>query len=301
MLRSFVSARALDSLDHSLAMVVHVVFAAGILSTAAPWSAVLPEGALLVPVEYRPFSSSKPEAAVDFASTAALRLLSEALNLSASNTTYALAGHSAGGVAVYQSLDFLTLLTEDPSRGFKEILGLAESCLPEPEVEELKGRLARTTRPLLPVAVLSFEGSLMPCDVDGWAADWALSTTPPKDEHWIQPALEDPGSQWTWFMARACCRSLMERCAADPPVHLRSISQFLLLPAGPRFFYVAGAESKKRNDMVFPALKKASAGSPGRLELKEIPHAGHNMHRDAPEAVRLIFSEAFDLQAQHLV
>ena len=30
----------------------------------------------------------------------------------------------------------------------------------------------------------------MPCDVDGWAVDWALSTTPPKGEHWIQSALE---------------------------------------------------------------------------------------------------------------
>ncbi|CAE7649737.1 unnamed protein product [Symbiodinium sp. CCMP2592] len=278
-------------------MVVHVVFAAGILSTAAPWSAVLPEGARLVPVEYRPFCSSEPEAAVDFASTAALRLLSEALNLSASNTTYALAGHSAGGLPEPGLLGF--------ARGGPEP-GLQRN--PRPGGELLAGARGGRAEGSIgegdetnSVAVLSFEGSLMPCDVDGWAADWALSATPPKDEHWIRPALEDPGSQWTWFMARACCRSLMERCAADPPVHLRSIAQFLQLPEGPRFFYVAGAESKKRNDVVFPALKKASAGSPGRLELKEIPHAGHNMHRDAPKAVRTIFSEAFDSQAQNLV
>mmetsp|Transcript_56446 Transcript_56446/g.101499 ORF Transcript_56446/g.101499 Transcript_56446/m.101499 type:complete len:105 (+) Transcript_56446:3-317(+) len=100
-------------------------------------------------------------------------------------------------------------------------------------------------------------------------------------------------------MARACCRSLMERCASSPPLHLDSIHRYLQIPAGPRFFYVAGAQSKKRNDIVFPALTNASTGTlPGRLEIKEIPNAGHNMQRDAPEAVKQIFHEALVLPAQ---
>ncbi|CAE7389929.1 wc-1 [Symbiodinium pilosum] len=285
----------IEKFEEAVAMVVHVVFAAGILSTAAPWSSVLPEDAVLVPVEYRPFSRSQPEASVDFASTATLRVLSQALNLSATNVSYAVAGHSAGGAAVYQSMELLALLSTDRDRGSKEILDLAASSLPESEVAELRARLQSAPPKPLPVAAFSFEGSLMPCDVDGWAADWALSPKPLESEDWILPAMEAPSSQWTWFMARACCRSLMERCAASPPAHLHSITQFMQLAEGPRFFYVAGALSKKRNDVVFPALKHAAAATPKRLEIKEIPHAGHNMMHDQPEAVKQIFREAFEL------
>lgn len=145
----------------------------------------------------------------------------------------------------------------------------------------------------LPVAVVSFEGTLMSCDVEGWADEWANTSQCPGDD-WVKKALANPSSFWTWPMASSCSGSLWERCAVEkPPRHLASIKHWLQLRGSPGLVYVAGEDSSKRNKVVFPALQHLadSCGQADRMMLEEVPHAGHNLHRDAPEAVKAILKK----------
>ncbi|CAE8608268.1 unnamed protein product [Polarella glacialis] len=160
------------------------------------------------------------------------------------------------------------------------------------ELAELFTRLAGRS-PSMPVAAFSFERSLMPCDMEGWAQEWAHATKPPDG---IEKDCKQPGSHWTWPMVKACAGSLCANCASSPPRQLASTQRWLELPQGPRFIYVAGAKSSKRNNVVFPALKsvlQSSEAPDDRLQIEEIPHSGHGIDMDAPAEVRKIIAAAF--------
>jgi len=276
---------------------VPIAFVPGILSLAQSWSVTMPEGSRLVPVEYRPMAAGDVTAGTfgDFIGVMALRLLAVGLRLGASGP-WAMGAHSAGGPAVYQCLDYLAQM--QAPNGTSEILrsAAAASWLPEEDLETLSAAVEALggKAPRLPEAVMSFEGSLMPCDVLGWAEDWAKMSDPPGDS-WIKQAIDDPQSQWTWDMARECSGALVARCASEPPRHLASISSWLRLHRSPGFIYVAGSRSEKRNKDVFPALRNLAMEDVAQLRIEEIPGAGHNLHREAPNAVRNIIASAVGL------
>merc|ERR1712061_818163 len=103
-----------------------------------------------------------------------------------------------------------------------------------------------------PEAVFSFEGSLILCEVESWAEDWAARATPPDDE-WVHVELVNPLSKWTWPMARACAGSLWRRCGQECPArHLMSIERWLALLESPCLVYVAGERSSWCRQYVFP-------------------------------------------------
>lgn len=198
---------------------------------------------------------------------------------------------------IYHCLDMLADMQE-PS-GSAELLQAAQEVLSEEDFAEFGDAVhaLEGAPPRLPVAVFSFEGSLMSCDVDGWAEDWAEQPEPPKGEDWIEEALNDPLSEWTWDMARHCCGSLVARCACDPPRHLASIERWLRLPGSPGFVYVAGKQSKASNKVVFPALREIAvrSSSEKRLQIFEIPGSGHNLNHDAPDRVRDMIAKVLGL------
>lgn len=274
---------------------VAFAFVPGILSVTEPWSAVMPDGCRLVPVEYHPevADASLNVAAGDFVDVAALRLLRSLLGLAATGA-WAVGAHSAGGTVLYQCLDFFMQLQE-PS-GADALLHHGKHLLPHSEFSELIAAVhAHHGRPpSTPLAVLIFEGTLMPCDVEGWADDWATMQRPP-DEQWIRDALSNPDSKWTWDMARLCAGACYSRCASEPPRHLATLRSWLALSTSPGITYVAGERSASRNERVFPALRNLSHAGGALLQIIEVKGAGHNMHRDAPGAVRDIIAGAMGL------
>lgn len=284
-----------------MADLIQLAFVPGILSLCGPWSGALPAGLKLAPVEWHPSGADDPTATGrsfgepgDLVEVAALRLLVVAVQFSVAGTPWALACHSAGGAVVYRCLDLLGDLVRYPN-ATEAIAESSRLWLPPGEAQILVDDLmVLKGRPLkLPIAVLSFEGTLMPCDVKGWAEEWSNTSTCPRDD-WVKKALADPSSSWTWPMARACSGSLWEQCAVEkPPRHLASIEQWLRLPGSPGFVYVAGEKSSKRNQIVFPALRRVadSSGYPDKLMIEEVPTSGHNLHRDAPDAVKAILKD----------
>ena len=141
--------------------------------------------------------------------------------------------------------------------------------------------------PTPPVAALSFEGTLLPCDVDGWADEWARSVTP---FDWLSGDLHAPGSPWTWRMVRACAASLSSTCRSEH--NLDGLRLWLKIPQGPPFFYIAGANPVERNEIVLPVLRGllgASKGSGHRILV--IENAGHMMEDDAPEEIRRLVAK----------
>ncbi|CAE8625146.1 unnamed protein product [Polarella glacialis] len=281
------------------------VFVPGIVGIANSWEATMPSSVSIVPVDYCPSAAEHCGAGEpgDFTEVAAYRMLTKIINVSlaaaASGKPWAFGGHSAGGAVVYRCMDHLASLITEPVASARAISSEGMRWLPAEEgleLSELCTRLAGRP-PSMPTAAFSFEGSLMPCDVAGWAQAWAEAAEPPdglKEED-----LDQPGSHWTWPMVKACAGSLCANCDSSPPKQLASIQRWLELPQGPRFIYVAGAtgNSAKRNEVIFPALKSVlqSSGAPDdRLQIEVIPNAGHGMNNDAPGEVRKIIAAAFD-------
>jgi pimeloyl-ACP methyl ester carboxylesterase len=220
------------------------------------------------------------------------------LKFAAASTPYALGCHSAGGPVVYRCLDLLSDLVQDPKAN-EIIASSARSWLPADEGRELADALSavRQSKLQLPVAVISFEGTLLHCDVEGWADDWAKSDKE-WSEDWIRNTFADPYSQWTWPLSQACCGSLWERCKKDEPArHLASIKQWLQLPNSPGLIYAAGAKSSKRNQHIFPALRTISdsCGKKHKMLIEEVKDAGHNLSRDKPESVKAIIDKALSV------
>lgn len=282
--------------------VVQLAFVPGVLGVASSWSHVLPPGCNLIPVDYKPSAADRAQGnrtgglPGDFVDVAALRLLSVCFWLAASGQPWAIGGHSAGGAVVYRCLDYLAELAGDGyNSAYKAVQEQARKWLPAEEVDELASRLQALSgqRIPLPLAVFSFEGSLVAADVEGWADDWAARTEP-LDEDWCQEVLEDPAADWTWPMASSCAASLWARCEATPPRHLASISRWLQVPGSPGLVYVAGENSADRNAKVFPALTEAAAaaGAGMLLQIVELKGAGHGMETDAPAAVRCAVATA---------
>mmetsp|Transcript_29135 Transcript_29135/g.52177 ORF Transcript_29135/g.52177 Transcript_29135/m.52177 type:complete len:291 (-) Transcript_29135:69-941(-) len=282
------------------------VFVPGIVSVANSWEPTMPSSVSFVPVDYHPSAAEQRGAGEpgDFFEVAAYRMLTTILKVSlaaaASGKPWAFGGHSAGGAVVYRCMDHLASLIAEPVASARAISAEGMRWLPAEEgleLAELFTRLAGRS-PSMPVAAFSFEGSLMPCDVEGWAQEWADATKPPDG---IEKDCKQPGSHWTWPMVKACSGCLCADCASSPPRQLASIQRWLELPQGPRFIYVAGAKSFKRNNIVFPALKSVlqSSGAPDdRLQIEEIPHSGHGMDMDAPAEVRKIIAAAFDSEQE---
>jgi len=172
-------------------------FVPGILSVSSSWASLMPQGVSLLPVDYRPSDAEYRDvrgASVDFVEIAAYRLLSKILTLSASGKPWVLAGHSAGGAVVYRCMGHFASLLMTPevsalaiTKGAGRFLLSREGKKLSRLLEDLGGK----PPPNPPVAVLSFEGTLLPCDVDGWADEWARSDAPLEG---ILEDLEMPGS-----------------------------------------------------------------------------------------------------------
>ncbi|CAE8634188.1 unnamed protein product [Polarella glacialis] len=288
--------------QQKLACSASFVFVPGIVSIANSWEATMPSGVCIVPVDYYPSAAEQRGAGEpgDFTEVAAYRMLTTILKVSlaaaASGKPWAFGGHSAGGAVVYRCMDHLASLITEPLAFARAISSEGIRWLPAEEGLELLELFTRLAGrpPSMPIAAFSFEGSLMPCDVEGWAQEWAEATESPDG---LKEDLDQPGSQWTWPMVKACAGSLIANCDSSPPRQLASIQRWLELPQGPRFIYMAGAKSSKRNNIIFPALKSVlqSSGAPDdRLQIKVIPNAGHGMEWDAPDGVRKIIAAAFD-------
>ncbi|CAE8724598.1 unnamed protein product [Polarella glacialis] len=279
------------------------VFVPGSVYVANSWEATMPSSVCMVPVDYYPSAAEQRGAGEpgDVTEVAAYRMLTKILHISlaaaASGKPWAFGGHSSGGVVVYRCMDHLASLITEPLAAAVAISSEGMKWLPAEEgleLSELFTRLAGRP-PSMPIAAISFEGSLMQCDVEGWAQEWAEAAEPPNG---TKPYLETPGSHWTWPMVRACAGSLCANFDSSPPRQLASIQRWLELPQGPRFIYVAGSDgnSTKRSNVIFPALKSVlqSSGAPDdRLQIKIIPNAGHEMNHDAPAEVHKIIAAAF--------
>lgn len=288
---------------------VQLAFVPGIMSLAKSWDKVVPEGVKLVPVEWRPSGADDPKSwnsiagrefggPGDAIEVAALRLLLVALKFAAASTPYALACHSAGGPVVYRCLDLLSDLVQDP-KADEIIADSSRSWLPEDEGRELADALSELKHPKLelPMAVISFEGTLLHCDVEGWADDWANSDEE-WDEIWIKETFADPYSKWTWPLSQACCGSLWERCKKDEPArHLASIKRWLQLPNSPGLIYAAGEQSSERNQHIFPVLRDVSESCrrSDKLLVEEVKKAGHNLNHDEPDSVKAIIDKALSV------
>lgn len=260
---------------------LNFAFVPGLLQTSTPWQPLMPDSVVLVPVEYQPL----PVRTADFIDVAALRLLIIVLRLAAIGP-WALAGYSVGGTVVYQCLDYLADL-QSPT-GATALLRKSSTCLHIDEHLALQFLLEQLHRKPVrpPVMVLSFEGTLLPCDVLGWVQQFIRFANPPPDP-WLNKALSDPQSDWTWGMAQECAASCLLHCGTLPASHLESVRRWLKLPDGPGLVYIAGEESAERNSEVFPALRACvPTTKPDSLLLLEVPHAGHKMTEAAPEAVR---------------
>ncbi|CAE8618331.1 unnamed protein product [Polarella glacialis] len=174
------------------------------------------------------------------------KILHMSLAAAASGKSWAFGGHSSGGVVVYRCMDHFASLITEPLAAARAISSEGMKWLPAAEgleLSELFTRLAGRP-PSMPIAAFSFEGSLMPCDVEGWAQEWAEAAEPPDG---TEEDLDQPGSQWTWPMVKACAGSLFANCDSSPPRQLASIQRWLELPEGPRFIYVAGSDASSAN------------------------------------------------------
>jgi len=288
---------------------VVLVFCSGILSKAASWQHVAPDHATFVPIEWR--HTGTEESVVggesgDFIEVTALRMLAAVLKNATGGQPWAIAGHSAGGAVMHACMDRFCALLTDQSTALPAIVA-ASQRLPAAEAEELQASLAALGRDPLgpPVAAVSFEGSLLPCDVEGWAEDWAKRDEPPltgkpEDEEscWIRGALNDPKSTWTWPMAKACCASLWARCMSEPPRHLTSIRKWMELPQRPSFFYIGGKDSGHHiEEHVFASLRSISEEiGMSSLKLGHIDKSGHNLHREAPDEVKAFLASSLHLE-----
>merc|ERR1740129_1482131 len=132
-----------------------------------------------------PLNTTRPGSDGDFSGIMALRFLTSALQLGAAGD-WAMGAHSAGGPVIHEVLDLLADLQEPG--GAEGVLGSAQGVLNtedfaarELAVQGIQGQTAR-----LPIAVFSFEGSLLSVDVDGgdWAQYYADQTQPPSED-WI--------------------------------------------------------------------------------------------------------------------
>jgi len=276
--------------------VVHLIFVPGMFDFTESWAPVLPSYVKLVRCEWY---SSLADAMSgpgrqsggpgDIVEVAALRALVEVIRLAQSGRRWALAGHSAGGTVVYRLLDHLLLLVRSKCV-CTSLVSAAQAWLSEEEGCSLVTQLQSMHMPLtnLPEAVCSFEGTLVSCEVEGWAKDWEGREAAPDDE-WVHVELINPLSEWTWPMARACAGSLWCRCGQECPArHLASIERWLALPESPCFVYVAGERSSWCRQHVFSALQQVSGASANvqKLQLEEVSDAGHNMNRHQPEVVK---------------
>jgi len=276
-----------------------LAFIPGLLSVASEWLATVPDGATLAPVEYYDMNTTQfePGSGGDFSGIMALRFLTTALQLGVAGD-WAMGAHSAGGPVIHQVLDFLADMQEPG--GAEGILSAAEGILNAADFAALEvavqGKQGQPAR--LPLAVFSFEGSLMNVDVNGWAQNYVDATEPPS-ERWIDEALSRPDTAWTWPMARHCCRSLIARCAEEPPRGLASIERWLQLPGSPGFVYVAGRQSQSTNRVIFPALREISnrVASGATLRTVKINGAGHNLNYDNPQAVADVIAEEMGLSS----
>jgi len=291
---------------------VVLVFCSGILDRAAPWQVVAPDLATFVPIEWRPTGTEESVVggeSGDFIEVTALRMLAAVLKYAKGGQPWAIAAHSAGGPVLHACMDRFCALLADQSTALPAIMAASQQ-LPAAEAEELQASLAALGKDLLgtPVAAVSFEGSLLPCDVEGWADDWAKRDEPPlagkpedDEEPWIREALNDPKSMWTWPMVKACCASLWARCTSKPPRHLTSIRNWLQLPQRPAFVYIGGKDSGRHiEDHVFASLRSISEeiGMSDSLKLGHIDKSGHNLHMEAPNAVKTFLTSALRVETR---
>lgn len=269
----------------------------GIGSLASSWQPALPDFVTLVPMDYKLSDADmdiyapeghrfapgrRPGEPGDAVEVAALRLLSRSLQLAGTGAPWAIAGHSCGGPVVYRCMDLLSDLFEDPHAAAHSISTSAEKWLSITDSVKLKSILASLhgKAPSQPRAVISFEGTLLPCDVDGWAKE--MSDPNSASAHEAGNASER--TKWCTQAADS-----LERSTEAPPRHLLSIRRWLQLSAGPPFVYFAGNLSGARNKFVFPALREVleESGAPAsRARMETIPGSGHDMNEDAPDEVR---------------
>lgn len=294
---------------------VYLVFVPGIGSLADVWWPTVPRSVRLAPVEYRPSAAdidiSVPEAQRswlpgrepggpgDSIEVAALRTLVVCLRLARMGERWSLAGHSSGGPVVYRSMELLLDLMGEPG-AFERISNAATAWLPAEDAEELRQQLrASEGRPLAwPFMAMSFEGTLMPTDVQGgnWAEEMSKPETP-------RPG-ESEASVWERKKEATLAASLQVRSTESPPRHLASIRRWLASAGGDaRFVYVAGNRSTNRNAHVFPALERvlAESGAPRwKLEIDIINNSQHLMYQDNPAATRRLLAHLFGTESAEL-
>ncbi|CAE8643687.1 unnamed protein product [Polarella glacialis] len=181
--------------QHSMSCSTSFVFVPGIVYVANSWEATMPSSVCMVPVDYYPSAAEQRGAGEpgDVTEVAAYRMLTKILHISlaaaASGKPWAFGGHSSGGVVVYRCMDHLASLITEPLAAAVAISSEGMKWLPAEEgleLSELFTRLAGRP-PSMPIAAISFEGSLMPCDVEGWAQEWAEAAEPPNG---TKPSLE---------------------------------------------------------------------------------------------------------------
>lgn len=269
----------------------------GIGSLAEQWMPSMPSFVKMVPVDYQPSGADmnvsappdarwgegrQPGGPGDDIEVQALRLLSASLPHAAAGQSWAIAGHSSGGPVVYRCMELILDLLERPRVAARRIDQSATRWLPSIEAVRLHGNLNALggRPPPKPLVAISMEGSLLPCDVDGWAADLA----DPNSASASQLHGSDKVKECT------LAADLQERCGNEnPPRGLQSISRWLEYKDGPPFAYMAGVRSGIRTKIVFPALEallNESKAPASKLEIQVVPHAGHEMYINNPRGTR---------------
>lgn len=287
---------------------VYLAFVPGIGSLAGQWAQTMPDFVKMLPVDYQPSGSDmnlsmptslrwksdrQPGGPGDYIEVMALRLVSTSLVPALAGERWAMAGHSSGGTVVYRGMELIADLIERPVSAALEISAAADRWLPAIDAEQLRARLTDLNgKPVSePVAAISLEGSLLPCDVEGWAAELA------------NPMSAAAQQLHGWEKVKQCTMAadLYQRCyVASPPRHLRSIRRWLTMKGGPPFVYFAGTRDGIRTDIVFPVLEamlQSITAPAARLVFKMVPNSGHEMNADNAEGTMLNFEHVLSARA----